>query len=149
MELNELLALLPDNNTGAIDAADLRTIVTELYGQSQTVGQVFGFTWQASTTNPSNGRATMDPTWGLNGTTLRLNNTTDSGLTLTFDVLDSLLDVRLVLVGANDSVLHATKTGPSVNQGTYRDIPIAVQSATGSPPINNEKVSVVVRGVLP
>jgi hypothetical protein len=31
MTLDELLALLPDNNTGAIDAADLRTIVTDLF----------------------------------------------------------------------------------------------------------------------
>jgi hypothetical protein len=31
MTLDELLALLPDNNTGAITPADMRTIVTELY----------------------------------------------------------------------------------------------------------------------
>lgn len=31
--LAELLALLPDNDTGDIDAADLRTIVTELWNQ--------------------------------------------------------------------------------------------------------------------
>lgn len=31
MTLAELLALLPDNTTGDIDAADLRTIVTELF----------------------------------------------------------------------------------------------------------------------
>lgn len=30
MTLAEMLALLPDNDTGEIDAADLRTIVTEL-----------------------------------------------------------------------------------------------------------------------
>lgn len=36
MTLEELLALLPDNNTGAIDAADLRTIVTELYTRDDT-----------------------------------------------------------------------------------------------------------------
>jgi hypothetical protein len=29
--LEELLALLPDNTTGDIDAADMRTVVTELY----------------------------------------------------------------------------------------------------------------------
>ena len=39
MTLDELLALLPDNTTGAIDAVDLRTIVTELFnanGDSQS-----------------------------------------------------------------------------------------------------------------
>ena len=149
MELDDMLALLPDNSTGAIDAAGLRAIVTGLYENSSMVAQVFGYNWQAVSTNPSNGRATMDPTWGLGGTTLRLNNTTGSGLTLTFDVLDTLLSVGIILVGANDSALHAIVTGSSVDQGTYRDIPIDVQSATGSPPINNEKVSIVVRGILP
>ena len=33
MTLAELLALIPDNDTGAIDADDLRTIVTGLYNQ--------------------------------------------------------------------------------------------------------------------
>lgn len=33
MDLDDLLALLPDNNTGAIDAVDLRTIVTELWNR--------------------------------------------------------------------------------------------------------------------
>src|SRR5262245_52811150 len=37
MTLAELLALLPDNNTGDIDAADLRTIVTELFDNTATV----------------------------------------------------------------------------------------------------------------
>jgi len=35
MTLAQLLALLPDNNTGAIDADDLRTITTELWLRSQ------------------------------------------------------------------------------------------------------------------
>lgn len=32
--LDELLALLPDNDAGAIDASDLRAIVTDLFGRS-------------------------------------------------------------------------------------------------------------------
>jgi hypothetical protein len=32
--LNDLLALLPDNNVGAISPADMRTIVTELYNDA-------------------------------------------------------------------------------------------------------------------
>lgn len=42
MTLEELLALLPDNDTGAIDAADLRTIVTDLYGQIADIANVTG-----------------------------------------------------------------------------------------------------------
>ena len=34
MNLDQLLALLPDNSTGAISAADMRTIVTELYNDA-------------------------------------------------------------------------------------------------------------------
>lgn len=34
MTLEELLALLPDNDAGAIDAVHLRTIVTELWTQT-------------------------------------------------------------------------------------------------------------------
>lgn len=37
MTLEELLALLPDNGTGEISAADMRTIVTELYSYTTTV----------------------------------------------------------------------------------------------------------------
>ena len=33
MTLEELLALLPDNTTGQITAADLRAVVTELYNR--------------------------------------------------------------------------------------------------------------------
>jgi Ca2+-binding EF-hand superfamily protein len=34
MTLEELLALLPDNTTGEISAADMRTIVTELWNHA-------------------------------------------------------------------------------------------------------------------
>src|SRR5262245_11244469 len=37
MTLDELLALLPDNTTGEIDAADLRTVVTELFNATAAV----------------------------------------------------------------------------------------------------------------
>lgn len=40
MTLEELLALLPDNTTGQIDAADLRTIVTELFDKTATLAAV-------------------------------------------------------------------------------------------------------------
>lgn len=37
MTLDEMLALLPDNTTGAISAADIRTIVTELFNYTAEV----------------------------------------------------------------------------------------------------------------
>ena len=36
MSLEELLALLPDNDVGAIDAADIRVVTTELFTLAQT-----------------------------------------------------------------------------------------------------------------
>lgn len=43
--LDELLALLPDNDTGEIDAVDLRTIVTALWDRA---GTTVGGTWKYS-----------------------------------------------------------------------------------------------------
>lgn len=40
MTLEEMLALLPDNSTGEIDAVDLRTIVTGLWDNDQAVGRL-------------------------------------------------------------------------------------------------------------
>ena len=37
MDLDDLLALLPDNNTGSIDASDLRTIVTALWNKIEAL----------------------------------------------------------------------------------------------------------------
>jgi|SRR5262245_11597715 len=55
MTLDDLLALLPDNTVGDISAADMRTIVTELWNQTaaavaegQSVEQSIGI-WAAST----------------------------------------------------------------------------------------------------
>ena len=49
MTLDEMLALLPDNQTGDIDAADLRTIVTELFNDTAALQTAVG-NW-ATTTN--------------------------------------------------------------------------------------------------
>lgn len=38
--LDDLLALLPDNTTGEIDAADLRDVISALYARTPYVGQV-------------------------------------------------------------------------------------------------------------
>lgn len=40
MTLDELLALLPDNDQGKITAAAMRTVVTELFGQVAAAGKV-------------------------------------------------------------------------------------------------------------
>ena len=147
MNLDQMLALLPDNNTGEIDAADLRAIITDLYG-GHSVAQVFGYLWATGTGTPAVGRVLVAPLWSAGSTTLRINETTDDGQNLIFTVLDSLSST-LILSGANGGVLRAKITGPSVDLGTSRDVPITVTGLSGSAPINGEKMAVVVQAVLP
>jgi hypothetical protein len=156
MTLEELLALLPDNTTGDIDAADLRTIVTELHtlasappaGDSNTVAQVFGYLWVAGDNTPAAGKAATNQPWGQLPTVLRLSETTDDGQNLVFTLVDSATDARVILAGAGGGILRADITGPSVDQGSYREIPISVTGTSGVEPINSEKMSVVVTVVL-
>jgi len=42
MNLDEMLALLPDNNSGEIDAADLRAIVTQLFNDTADTNTLIG-----------------------------------------------------------------------------------------------------------
>ncbi len=58
--LNDLLALLPDNNTGDIDASDLRAIVTALW--ERAAGSLAG-NWQINPqvgANPGGGQVTSE-----------------------------------------------------------------------------------------
>jgi hypothetical protein len=148
MTLAELLALLPDNTTGDIDAADLRTIVTELYNASNQVAQVFGYLWVTGSA-PASGKVSTDVPWGQTPTLLQISETTDDGQNLVFTLFDTLTDARVILAGANGGVLYADVTGPSVDQGSYREIPITVTSNTGIEPIAGEKMSVTVTARLP
>jgi hypothetical protein len=145
VNLDEMLALLPDNDTGDISAADLRAIVTELHELASTLGQVFSYQW--TPTAPVNtGRLTMDVNWDPSATKLLISETTDSGQVLSFEALDgSSARVRLASGG---SLLHADVTGPSVDLGNYREVPIAVTEVIGSAPAANAKVQVGVLAVL-
>jgi hypothetical protein len=66
--LDELLALLPDNTTGKIDAADLRTIVTELWDRQFVYNS---YSWQYS-------NSALPPT----GSQVRANNASLAAATL-------------------------------------------------------------------
>jgi hypothetical protein len=98
MDLNELLALLPDNTTGQISPADMRTIVTELYNDANpaytnVVNQgpanlVTNATWTAVPgTNPFAYTNSEDQDLqfclSLNVDTLGANNAVQVGLDLT------------------------------------------------------------------
>jgi hypothetical protein len=148
LELDELLALLPDNTTGAIDAADLRTIVTELFTAANTYAQTFGYLWQAAGTTPASGKCTVTPPWGLGSSLLLISETTEDGHNLVFTLLDSA-NARVILSGTNGGILHADIIGPSVDVGSSREVPISVTSVTGLAPLNGEKMAVTILAYLP
>lgn len=71
--LDDLLALLPDNDTGEIDAADLRTIVTAIWGEAATGFAVSQSGYQsldarliALETNPESPTVTVSGRWQIN-----------------------------------------------------------------------------------
>jgi hypothetical protein len=144
--LDEMLALLDDNTTGDITAGDLRDIVTGLYELASTVGQVFSYQWTTAAT-PNTGKVTMDLPWAPNASTLLISETTDSGEVLTFSMLDDSPNSELRL-SSGSSKLSATVTGPSVDMGTYREVPISVTEVVGVAPAANAKTSVGILAVL-
>lgn len=141
MTLDELLALLPDNTTGEISAADMRTIVIELHKLASVVGQVFSYVWVTSGGSPGAGKVTMDQPWQTLASKALISETTDDGQVLTFAGLDNALEGQLWFATQDGAKLRAKVLGPSVDQGGYREVPIQVTEMSGTPPSNNEKMS--------
>lgn len=141
MTLDEMLALLPDNTTGEISAADLRAIVTDLHALASAVGQVFPYLW-ANDPSPGAGKVNVTP-WDTTATFLSIAEVTDDGQAVTFGALDMASSAQVRLIGALGSTLDADITGPSGDQGGYRNLPIAVTGITGPAPTMNEKLSVL------
>jgi hypothetical protein len=145
MSLDELLALLPDNSTGAIDAADLRAIVTELFNAANTYAQTFSYAWSTTGGSPSTGKVvTGNLAWDATVTEIDISETTADGYTLVFGLFDASAGGQIWLTGANGGVMRTTITGPSQDFGSYRSIPVGVDSWAGPAPTNNEKVTVTV-----
>jgi hypothetical protein len=143
MTLQELLDLLPDNDTGDIGADDLRAIVTELWNQSRQYGNLYAFRWD-TTTPPGSGQVTMDQPWQLTATQLVISETTSDNLALTFVLIDNALSGKVWLSTASGARVEADVLGPTVDQGTYREVPIQVTSVTGAQPNNNTPVTLTV-----
>jgi hypothetical protein len=141
--LDDLLVLLPDNTTGDIGADDLRTIVTELWNQSRQYGNLYAFKWD-TTVPPGSGQVTMDQPWALTATQLLVSENTSDGLVLTFALVDNALSGKVWLSTGSGARLEADVLGPSVDQGTYREVPIQVTSVTGAQPNNNTPVTLTV-----
>lgn len=136
--LDDLLALLPDNTSGDISAADLRTIVTELYNDANTRSESYAYDFTTDVT-PATGKVATDQGWQMSVTTLLLNETTGDGMVFPIVLLDRLAveDRARLILAMPGSSMTMTVTGQSVDQGTYRSIPVTPTKLVGVAPANN------------
>src|SRR5215204_1236659 len=124
MTLEELLALLPDNDTGAIDAADLRTVVTELWQVANTQALMFVYDY-ATSAAPTAGKVNIE--WALSATELNVSEQTGEGGMLPTALIDATEGNRFMLASGDRSVrISGVITGVSLDQGTYRTFTVAV-----------------------
>src|SRR5262245_36289986 len=142
-----MLALLPDNTTGEISPADMRSIVTDLYHAAHSANDSYAYRWSTSAP-PGSGHVTMDQPWQTFATHALISETTDDGMTPSFGAIDSAKAARVWITTATGEQLIADVTGPSADMGTYRQVPIAVQSITGNQPANNAAVTLSLVVVL-
>jgi len=135
MTLDELLALLPDNDTGDIGADDLRTIVQELYIAAHTIFATYAFNWSTDQTPPT-GKVSLNADWSTSSVLCHVSETTANGVNTPFGWADELASVQFTLGGQNGVRMTGNVSGVSVDQGTYRDVPVTISSATGTPANN-------------
>lgn len=147
MTLQELLDLLPDNNTGAIDAVDLRTIVTELYdragGACDCTQAVWGaYKWTRSGTINA-GQVDFDLSgWATGDTTLRVSKSASNGAVPPYDLLNvanpgNSFRLRSE-VDPTGSHAIGTITGVYSDNGSFWSVPVTIQSVVGVEPPNGE-----------
>lgn len=146
MTLEELLALLPDNTTGAIDAEDLRVIVAELYKKDAELEA------RVIAVEASGGEISADGVWQFNP----IPGSTPQSMQLSVDQLPITSatwarfwpidlenqDMRNFLTTAkkiytqqeNDARNWAyyNVTGTPTDNGTYIQVPISLISFSGS-----------------
>jgi hypothetical protein len=134
-ELNDLLALLPDNSSGEISAADLRTIVTELYNDANSVFNQYAYKWDSGTT-PASGKLNLAAWTADTDTTLYINDVSAGSIALPFGLVDT--DPKFTLA-RDDGTAKASGTviGPSVPHSGYHEVPVHLDTTTGTSPTNN------------
>lgn len=142
LTLDEMLTLLPDNTAGEISAADLRDIVTSLHGLAELVSTAFSYQWAADVP-PANGTLSTDA-WSMAATEIFISNYTQDEEALTYSVLDGAATKYVLMSTTEGSRMRATITGPSVDQTTYRVLPISVDSKSGPQPSAGQNVTLTV-----
>lgn len=145
--LAELLDLLPDNTTGAIGADDLRTITTELYHIAASANTALPYQWTTNLAPPS-GKVTLNQGWATLSNAVLISETANDGTVVGFMVLDNSVGSRVYLTGKTGGKLTANVTGPSVDMGTYRSVPVSVIEVIGTTPAGNDDITVTFLAVM-
>jgi hypothetical protein len=145
--LDELLALIPDEPEGNITAEDLRTIVSDLYGASHTLIDHFAFEWVTSATPPA-GKISLTGGWSMSASALLMAEMTSDGEATPFGLMDlSDLPVPFLLsTQGRTAYVRGTVTGPAVDQGSYRTVPITVSAIQGVAPAANTPLLFFIAG---
>jgi hypothetical protein len=151
MTLEELLALLPDNETGQIGADDLRTVTTELWTKIEDLGHLVArsapFKWTTAATPGDGQMKTNDGTWSTSPTTLLVSRVAASLGNPPWDWVQQALQVGSVIRVRNTLTtpldnMTGEVTGALVIQPTYITIPVSITSAAGTVPTNNKAVAI-------
>jgi hypothetical protein len=142
MTLDQMLALLPDNNTGQIKAADLRSIVTDMWTVANTQALIFNYQYNTATA-PQNGKTNI--AWTLAAFVLAVSKQTGDGGQLPVAVInDTANNVFTLSSGDRSHLIRGTITGLSVDQGSYVTFPVTVSEVVGTQPANNTSMNLSV-----
>lgn len=130
-----MLALLPDNSTGEISAADLRSVVTGLWNRLTSVSRE---PYKYTTTAIAAGQVTVS-SWAVGSAVVSVSETTRDNATTPWISFES----GLIWLKRNDGSgeVIGTITGTPVVQSGYRDVPVNFTEASGTAPGNNADVT--------
>ena len=130
--LDDLLALLPDNETGDISAEDMRQVVTALWTETQKARSAFSYQWGDTAPVPDDGNVSMDAGWALGSTVLHISKTTKDGEVLPSAQSVGAFGAHFTFLGAGATRLEGIVLGAPADNATYFDVPIEVTLASGS-----------------
>lgn len=141
--LDDLLALLPDNDSGQISANDLRTIVAELWAHTW-VGEQYPFVFTTAAT-PVKGAVGAN-VWSTAVASIRLSDQATDNTNVAFGRLDT--PGTLVRIRATPTqLLIAEVVGPSVvNAAGWRTLNVSGVSALGAMPADKALVTLTILG---
>jgi hypothetical protein len=145
MTLNQILALLPDNTTGQISAADLRSIITEIFNAAYTFTNQYSYQYTPQS-GPASGKINLN-SWDMSASVMAVSKTSNSGLSFPSVLVDSDPSYGTTKISnANkSSVMLVNMTGPSTDGGTYLTYPVTVLSVVGPIPATNAQLTVTVQ----